>query len=495
MFVAILKYILWIAMVPSTVGSDVRELRTYGAYSYPVDPTRIATIADMDLSYATVSTLVQWSAGKQVSAGMAETWSVQDNGKTVVFVLRSDSRWSDGSRIAASDVLRSLDRAKNVYPADMRGYAALVGRIELLENQKIAFHLAKNASPVQLLRKLTELQTGIVRLKSDGKTVDMSITSGAYFAESATESEVVLRENANWFGYSPAMPRVIRMRTSKGRAMTPDIFLRDPWPNLALVNSVMTSSEKKLLMNSATSLWHPMPDKLYFLGLTKYGVESGASQRLLALRAKVTPEEVVGNLEGAVPARQFFPEGYPLFERQVPEMARRQTSLSAKLEIRTKSDYSVVIAKQRVFGELKSNFIGAMKKALGSEPEVREIELSDHNKVMNNSKSDFYFGSIGLADPDPEGALSYYIEGESPIIRSDDANNFVAMLDQARRQEAGGEQGRLRAMTQLLAAAVNRGHILPLFHATSLGIARGGVDLSPVPISDESVTFSKIRFK
>lgn len=43
--------------------------------------------------------------------------------------------------------------------------------------------------------------------------------------------------------------------------------------------------------------------------------------------------------------------------------------------------------------------------------------------------------------------------------------------------------------------AVKEGCLLPLFHFSSIVVARDGIDLSGVPASDETVAFSKIRFK
>jgi hypothetical protein len=43
--------------------------------------------------------------------------------------------------------------------------------------------------------------------------------------------------------------------------------------------------------------------------------------------------------------------------------------------------------------------------------------------------------------------------------------------------------------------ATNAGCVLPLFHFSSIVIARDGIDLSGVPTTDETVAFAKIRFK
>ena len=82
-----------------------------------------------------------------------------------------------------------------------------------------------------------------------------------------------------------------------------------------------------------------------------------------------------------------------------------------------------------------------------------------------------------------------------PIIRSTQECNFVHLLDDARKKEQKSGDERLIAMRSILDKAVTSGHVLPLFYSSSLGIARHEIDLSAIPISDESMTFSKIRFR
>jgi hypothetical protein len=51
--------------------SSMKQIRTYMAYTTPVDPARIVTMPDMDLSYALGATLTEWSPTKQITGGLA----------------------------------------------------------------------------------------------------------------------------------------------------------------------------------------------------------------------------------------------------------------------------------------------------------------------------------------------------------------------------------------------------------------------------------------
>ena len=74
------------------------EIRTYLAYTLPIDPVRIVTIPDMDLSFALGATLVNWSRDKQISQGLSKKWEYPDP-RRVRFTLQDNLKWSDGSRV------------------------------------------------------------------------------------------------------------------------------------------------------------------------------------------------------------------------------------------------------------------------------------------------------------------------------------------------------------------------------------------------------------
>lgn len=88
--------------------------------------------------------------------------------------------------------------------------------------------------------------------------------------------------------------------------------------------------------------------------------------------------------------------------------------------------------------------------------------------------------------------MSFYFKGENPVIPSGD-ERFVTRLDAARKEQ--DPRKKLEQMRAIVVDAVCKGHILPLFHLSTVGLAREELDLSSITASDESVTLSKIRFR
>jgi hypothetical protein len=135
--------------------------------------------------------------------------------------------------------------------------------------------------------------------------------------------------------------------------------------------------------------------------------------------------------------------------------------------------------------------ISRRRSAIGLEPQFKVTQLDKLGEHKKIGDYDIYLSALGLADPDPEGVMSYYFEGALPVIPQG-SESFVAKLDAARR--VTDKNKRLTLMRELITEATVKGHLLPLFHLSTVGIGRPGLDFSHVPKSDESVTLSKIRF-
>jgi hypothetical protein len=130
--------------------------------------------------------------------------------------------------------------------------------------------------------------------------------------------------------------------------------------------------------------------------------------------------------------------------------------------------------------------------ATGVEPHFISVPLEEVSAHKALGNFDLYAGTMGLADPDPEGIMSFYLEGDASLIPST-GNGFLARLDAARK-EADNEI-KLTKMRGILGDALSEGYLLPMFYLSTIGVGREELDFSRISASDESVTLSKIRFR
>jgi len=68
--------------------------------------------------------LTSFDAGGNVIAGVAVSWQVMDEGRTYLFKLRDNARWSNGDAVTADDFVRGWQRALN--PATLARTASLL---------------------------------------------------------------------------------------------------------------------------------------------------------------------------------------------------------------------------------------------------------------------------------------------------------------------------------------------------------------------------------
>jgi oligopeptide transport system substrate-binding protein len=75
-----------------------------------LDPHKTSTVAEANILRDLYEGLVIHDAAGEVAPGVAESWSVSDDGLVYVFRLRGDARWSNGDAVTAQDFVFSLRR-------------------------------------------------------------------------------------------------------------------------------------------------------------------------------------------------------------------------------------------------------------------------------------------------------------------------------------------------------------------------------------------------
>ncbi|MGO4726455.1 MULTISPECIES: peptide ABC transporter substrate-binding protein [unclassified Inquilinus] len=74
------------------------------------DPQRIGVLAEAAVTADLFEGLMAYGADGTPVPGMAESWTVADDGLTYIFRLRADGKWSDGTPVTAADVVFGWQR-------------------------------------------------------------------------------------------------------------------------------------------------------------------------------------------------------------------------------------------------------------------------------------------------------------------------------------------------------------------------------------------------
>lgn len=218
----------------TTTGAD-RPARILAGAAATLDPARAGDATSAAVIAQLYETLTAFDASLTVRPALAESWSIEEGGRRIVFTLREGLTFSDGAPLTGDDVVRSWLRL-----LDPQRPSPLVS---LILDVRGAFEYVSGASP----------DPGTVGLTADGRTVtvelvrpaadfvnvvagpsfgivppgiadgppnssDGRVASGGYTVAEATGASTVLEANPAYWAGPPAIERIELVHDIGGRS-------------------------------------------------------------------------------------------------------------------------------------------------------------------------------------------------------------------------------------------------------------------------------------
>ena len=157
-----------------------------------LDPAIQGDIASARVSAQLFESLTAIDPSLAVRPALAESWSILDGGRRIVFQLRSGLTFSDGSPLTGSDVVRSWLRI--IDPSRPSPLASLMADVVGAE----AYRTGQSTDP------------STVGLTADGTTVEVRLTRPATDFPSIVSSPT-------FAVVPPGLPTAVRARSGPGR--------------------------------------------------------------------------------------------------------------------------------------------------------------------------------------------------------------------------------------------------------------------------------------
>lgn len=330
---------------------------------------------------------------------------------------------------------------------------------------------------------------GVIKLNQRGDP-DFGVSSGPFVLLQSNESEISLERNPRWFRTNENMAQRIIIRKPPAGVELQETLLRDEWPNLVASHSLMEAGLDSKIKERKFHVWQRDLDRTFwFVYLGKKTVTEQQRNLFLFLSVHLNRETIVSGLKGYTLGNQVYPRGYSLFDA---ENSPSNEAIELPPEYKNRS-LKILLSPDRVSRRLKANLTAAIEKAHGKRPVFIEVPIGKVTEAAQIEEFDFYIGSVGVADANIDGAMSYYFEMSPTSIPSGEGRyNFAERLRKARAID--GEGKRVLALRSIICESVLLGHALPLFHFSTNVMAKPEIDLSRVPVTDETVSFSKVRF-
>ncbi len=168
-----------------------------------LDPHITNATATRNMLENVYDTLVAFDSSLRIVPGLAESWTVSDDGLVWTFDLRDGVVFHDGDALQASDVVFSINRIKDPAIASPRSDDfAVVSSIEAPDADTVVMTLSQPFSP--LLSKLAASLNVIVSedvVAANGDLQNVVVGTGPFsFTEYIPQTRMVLERNENYWG-------------------------------------------------------------------------------------------------------------------------------------------------------------------------------------------------------------------------------------------------------------------------------------------------------
>ena len=317
------------AHAPGPVAAVNRnEVRILAGEPATYDPAAAGDVTTAAVTAQLYETLTTYDASLTLRPALAESWEVAADGQSVVFHLRPDLEFSDGSPLTAKDVVGSWLRV--IDPAAPAPLAALMLDVKGARDHitgretdpsKVGLKANGNDVEVQLEGPGSDFPAivssplfGVVPPAAwrDGRDAfgKGAVVSGGYSVDSISDSEIVLARNERYWAGSPAIPTVRLVLDIQGRNPIQAFSDGDlDWAEVSTIDAPWIPYDEHL---------GPQLRQIASLSLTYMGFDTTRApfndvRVRQAFGAAVDWSRVVrlGGQTGSIPAISMVPPGIP----------------------------------------------------------------------------------------------------------------------------------------------------------------------------------------
>lgn len=204
----------------SPKGADAGK-RLVLRYAISSDPRALNPILASEMASITVNSflfngLVKYDENLEIAPDLAESWDILDDGRRIVFHLRKDVKWHDGTPLKAEDVVftmqKVLDPETNTFNAGLFKIDGKNIEFRAIDEHTMEAVLPKPFAPFLNNLTLSPIAPKHLLEKEDINKCDFNekpVGTGPFkFVEWKTSDRVVLEANPGYFKGKPKLDRI-----------------------------------------------------------------------------------------------------------------------------------------------------------------------------------------------------------------------------------------------------------------------------------------------
>ncbi|WP_395015044.1 ABC transporter substrate-binding protein [Dongia sp.] len=368
--------------------------------------------------------LVVYGDNGTLNPGLAESWSVSEDGKVLTFKLRKNVKFHDGTPWNAEALKWNFDRWIGKEDHSWIVTSANYDSLKIVDPETVELHLKKRIP--QALMELTVVRP--VRFLSpasaaaDGK-YQTPIGTGPWKVESSDEGKTVMVRNEDYWGQKPKFAKIEFVVMPDGRSRT--AALRAGEIDIAGGDYVspITPEDADILKSGGVGVVTVEGTNTFVLGFNTQRPKLQDPRVRQAISLSVDRTAICNVIYAgyASPTANLFPASVPYGGKRIPVPARDVAAAKKLLDeagwtgdgTRSKDGqplaFELVLSEEAVHGSRAAGeVIQAELREVGIEVTIRSLDHATRHGDIPEGKYDLtFFYSIG-APYDPHSTLTNY---------------------------------------------------------------------------------------
>ena len=444
-------------------------LQVRRAYTLPVDPLHIRMMPDYDLSLLMFRTWFNYDEGRSAQPGLIKSWRFEPATGTYFFTIDPAAKWSNGKQITSDELFQNIRRAidaKTSYGLTFNSIVNLSSFEKLGANQ-FSLQMKDKKPSAALFQRLGSIFLAVTspldfsnipsqRLKSN------TVSAGPFVIDQSSEEEITFIPNTHFNEGRSSGPTKIIVRKPEPEFDLMKFLDGKTWENLTQLTTIIPPEAAKKIFADKIPYWTRGHDRVSLLKPLGHGRELKNRRAILReVAAEFANLSLPPSDLKVMKARSLQPPGYPLV----------QDLVFPKSDLNLKHDGPIKILRpNNYYGEFHEKTLAPIFKKLGLNVEWKSVAQRDFVKATDEDTSlDFVLINFGVADPEPTTWVSLIFEQS---FVSFDKKDEVAFKEAAALNSPTKEIKKYKAILKDIAG---RGGYLPLFHFSTLAIARKGI--------------------
>jgi MarR-like DNA-binding transcriptional regulator SgrR of sgrS sRNA len=462
--------------------------------TYPLDPSKIKSMADYDLALCLHRTWFEYDDKRTAIPSLISSWTFDQKEGNYRFVVSSRAMWSDGSQLTGEQLIENLKRLIN----QKNSYGNAIDAIVDINKAKIInaseFTLpTRNKKPSEaFFQRMGSIFLSVVHPSSWNKAgifVNNNITIGPYKTVKETKDELFLEKNSfDRLAFENRIQNIHIKRPSE--VVNLEEFLNgNSFADIIQTYTLMPKELYQKILEKKLPFWTRAFDRVSYLApIHTYNEKNNKLRNFLLIVGKLLREKSSNELipQQVHLASSLQPIGYPLFEPiNYSALDIATTKLPAAISIVGISGNQFDLQKS-ILEEIVKRYNLPVKLQFSKKSSIPEFL----KEIDPKSNFDLKLLSFGVADPEAATWLSLVLNKDGPFIElsHSDYVEFEAIL-----RNFSGKSDEIQKLKKMLWQIGTRGSYLPLFHFSTMSLAKSPISFANIKELDETVDYSKIK--